>query len=116
MRARLFHSIAVSALLLACAWPATAQSVGASSRPVADASGALGWFNVRKPRGEETFDTWANRILDASAGGGWYWTENLKTHVDFGVTTKVERYSYERLVIDGRQTYSVSETTFSSRH
>ena len=117
MRTEFARILAVAAALASFSVPAAAQTgMPAGALPRADVSATLGWFNVRKAGPEHSSDDWANRIGDFSAGGGWYWTDNLKTQVDFGATTRTERYSFEQLVIDGRPTYQASETTFSSHH
>src|SRR5215510_3058199 len=117
MKTRIFRIIGVSAVLGVCApTVARAQPVVTPKRSVADVSGTIGWFNLRDADPERRFDDWANRMADLSAGAGWYWTDNLKTQVDFGVTNKTDRYSYEELFINGHQTYAPFETTLSSRH
>jgi Outer membrane protein beta-barrel domain len=117
MKLHLPRILAFAAIVASLGAPTAAQSsdahVGVSR---ADFSGTLGWFNVHKPHPEDRYDSWANKILDAGAGVSWYWTDHLRTQVDFGATTKDERYDYQPLFIDGRPTYTVSETTFSSRH
>ena len=93
-----------------------AQDVGGPTRLIrGDASATLGWLNVRKSQ-PESYDDWANRILDAGGGAGWYWTDHLKTQIDASVTTSTERYFVRPLVVDGRPTYAQSRLRFSERH
>lgn len=46
---------------------------------------------------------------------GWHWTDHLKTEIDFGGATQSRVYRGTRLVVEGHQTYLVSERTFSRR-
>jgi hypothetical protein len=114
MRALLLGKAAVAAVL--AAGPATAQDTGNSTQLVrGDASATLGWLNVRKSA-PESYDDWANRILDAGGGAGWYWTDHLKTEIDAGATTSTERYLIRPVVVDGHPTFAPSRQTFSRRH
>lgn len=114
MRALLVGTMAVAGVLAAC--PALAQDARASTQLMrGDVSGTLGWLNVRKAQ-PESYDDWANRILDAGGGAGWYWTDHLKTQIDASVTTSTERYVVRPLVVNGRPAYAQSQVTFSRRH
>jgi Outer membrane protein beta-barrel domain len=118
MRTRLLVILAMSAACIAGgARHAAAQSSGAAhGEPRVDIAGTLGWFNLKDVDPNRRYDDWANKMADLGAGAGWYWTPNLRTQVDFGWTTKADRYSYEAFVIDGHQAYAQSETTLSSPH
>ena len=116
MRARLLRIVTVAAVVGMTAATAGAQSLLPPDRAVrGDAVGTLGWMNVRSNAGE-SFDNWANRILDASAGVGFYWTQHLKTEIDVGATTRTEHYFAEPLVVNGINTYRAGSVDFSQRH
>ena len=50
----------------------------------------IGWQNLHKdqPAEQRYSDDWINGIFYGGGGAGWYWTDNLKTQVDFGGGTK----------------------------
>lgn len=115
MRARPLGILLVAATVVT-GHPALAQDAGGANPLMrGDATATLGWLNVRK-RAPESYDDWANRILDASGGAGWYWTDHLKTGIDAGVTTSTERYVIRPVIVDGHPTYAPSRLTFSRRH
>lgn len=99
----------VTAWLL-CAGIAHAQTAAAPDTvpPTrADVHAVIGWQNLRQERGEaaaDSYNNWANGIFYGGAGAGWFWTEHLKTQVDFGAGTRGRHYHYRTLRIDGQQT------------
>lgn len=108
---RLFQIVPIAtAVLLGGSRPALAQRVTAG-----DATGAVAWLSTHKgspdPYGGRT---WHNSLFGA-VGAGWYWTDNLKTEVDFGGSTRTRAFRTERVTIDGRPLYATIETTFSRR-
>ncbi|MCA1650370.1 MAG: porin family protein, partial [Acidobacteria bacterium] len=105
--------IAVATLFLASVPPAEAQSVTGVPFPRADVGGSIGWLNVNKNE-LDSYDEWYNRSLYGGATGGWYWTEHLKTEVEVGASTTADLYTFEQIVVDGRQTYVSSEARFST--
>ncbi len=74
----------------------------------ADVDAVAGWQNLRKPQPGAPYDNWLNSILYGGGGAGWYWTDNLKTQIDAGAGTRQNRYTYEAVTIDGRQTFQSS--------
>ena len=50
-----------------------------------------------------------------AASAGWYWTEHVRTQLDFGARTKERSYIPYPVVINGAQTYYPSERTLSRR-
>jgi outer membrane protein W len=103
------------ALWLAIAPGASAQ-VQQPGNPVArmDVTGVLAWFNADKADLDE-YDNWYNRAIYGGAALGWYWTDNLKTEVDVGVTSRADRDVYSVVVVDGRQISRESTFHFSTR-
>jgi outer membrane protein W len=107
---KLKRSLLPGALLLALAAEAGAQTSAPVSR--ADLSGAIAWLNVNKSE-LDAYDNWVNRAVYGGAAFGWYWTDNLKTEVDGGVSSKVDRDVYSASFVDGRQT--ITESIFRFR-
>ena len=77
----------------------------APTLPRADAHVVLGWQNLHKPAPENHYDDWVNNIFYAGAGAGWYWTDHVKTQVDFGAGTRGQQYRSRSLVVNGVTTY-----------
>ena len=107
---RLTRSLLPGTLLLGLAAQAAAQPPSPVSR--ADVSGAIAWLNVNKAE-FDAYDNWVNRAVYGGAAFGWYWTDHLKTEVDGGVSSKVDRDVYSVALFNGRQT--VTESTFQFR-
>lgn len=94
--------------LAAAAWLLGAALAGAqepSRTPLirGDAHVVLGWQNLHKaqPVEERYGNDWINGIFFGGVGAGWYWTDNLKTQVDFGGGTKGRQYRYEPIFTNG---------------
>jgi outer membrane protein W len=97
--------------LAAAAWLVGAALAGAQEPPKtplsrADVHVVLGWQNLHKAQEVEQpyGNDWINGIAFGGVGAGWYWTDNLKTQVDFGGGTKGHQYRYEPLVVNGQTT------------
>ena len=75
----------------------------------ADAHFVIGWQNLHKqqPTEQNYSNDWLNSIFYGGAGAGWYWTDNLKTQVDFGAGTKASQYRYS-YVTNGTQSTNTS--------
>lgn len=110
----IYLAIAITILLLASVPPAHAQVVRDPPFPRADLGGSIGWLNVHKKE-LNSYDEWYNRSLYGGASGGWYWTEHLKTEVELGASTTADLYTFEPIVVEGRQTYVSSEARFSTK-
>jgi hypothetical protein len=99
----------VAAVLLASR-NASAQSLTLSR---GDVSGALGVQSV-DARDDGFF---SGRHFDGGfygvVAGGWYWTEHLKTEIDFGGRTKGKVWVAAPAPVSGAQTYYPIEKTFS---
>ena len=81
----------------AAAWLLGAGLAGAQEPPRAplnrgDAHFVIGWQNLHKEQPQQHYNDWLNGIFYGGAGAGWYWTDNLKTQVDFGGGTKADQY------------------------
>lgn len=91
---RLNHSIqmaAVGAMVLGFSGAASAQS-----RPLvrADVSATIGWLDADASSDStwpSSYNQWESTLFGA-VGAGWYWTDHLKTEIDFGAGTEGEAY------------------------
>ena len=118
-----FSNVKIFYLLTRCALAATmvlASSRGASAQlapPVTrgDVAATAGWLGVHKgPSGPYDNSNWHSSLFGAISTG-WYWTDNLKTEIDFGGGTKARDYRTTSLTIEGRPIYIGKESTFA-RH
>jgi hypothetical protein len=102
--------LAISAATwLAASGLAGAQEPSRAPLTRADTHFVVGWQNLHKEQpGQQSFNNWINGIFYGGAGAGWYWTDHVKTQVDFGAGTKGRQYRYEPLVINGQTTGSSS--------
>jgi len=94
------------------AWAQPARPDGPTSR--ADIGGSIGWFNADKGELVE-YDSWYNRSVFGGVSLGWYWTDNLKTELEVGVSSRAEREVYVYRVEAGRQTSFESTFHFGTR-
>lgn len=96
--------------ILLGSWAASAQST-----PLArgDVSGTVGVESVNAR--DDTF--FRSHRFDGgfygTVAGGWYWTENLKTEIDFGGRTKGRVWMSAPVLISGVQTFYPTDKTFS---
>jgi hypothetical protein len=104
--------LAAAAWLLGTAF-AGAQEPAKTPLSRGDVHVVLGWQNLRNDQAVERpySNDWINAIAFGGGGAGWYWTDNLKTQVDFGGGTKGHQYRYEPLVINGQTTSVSSEVS-----
>jgi hypothetical protein len=101
--------ILAAAASIAMVGPAAAQSPAELAMPArADFHAVVGWQNLRAPGDGDELDTfgsnnnWANGIFFGGAGAGWYWTEHLKTQLDFGGGTRGRHYRSRQFTINGQ--------------
>ena len=84
---------------------AAAQEPSQAPLTRADTHFVIGWQNLKKEQPTpQRYDNWVNGIFYGGAGAGWYWTDNLKTQVDFGAGTRGSQYRNELIVINGQTT------------
>jgi opacity protein-like surface antigen len=90
---------------------ATAQEPPKTPLTRADVHVVIGWQNLHQPQPVEArySDDWINGIVFGGVGAGWYWTDNLKTQVDFGAGTRGRQYRYEPFVVGGQTTSGSSQ-------
>lgn len=94
-----------------------ARDASAQSAPLVrgDISGTLGVEGVNAR--DDSF--YRGRNFEGGFFGGvssgWYWTENLKSEVEFGARTKGRIWLAAPVVINGTQTYYATDKTFSRR-
>jgi opacity protein-like surface antigen len=97
----------------ATAWLLAAGAAGAQDLPRGpltrgDTHFVIGWQNLHKEQPQPHYNDWVNAIFYGGAGAGWYWTEHLKTQVDFGAGTRGHQYRYEPIIVNGQTTGSSS--------
>lgn len=110
------HPLRQIALTVALVTAATEASAQTGSRLVrGDLSGTAGWLSagtvIHSPHDSKDWHS----SLFGTVSAGWYWTDNLKTEIDVGAGTQATAYHFEYIVIDGRQTYRNSDSTFARR-
>jgi outer membrane protein W len=112
---RVTHAALAIAGFLWLAIPAGAQT---PALPISrlDAGGSIGWFNAGKSGLNDFHEDaqWYNRSLYAGASVGWYWTDNLKTEIEGGVSTKADLQVYQPVLINGRTTTVYSTYEFAT--
>jgi hypothetical protein len=101
--------------LAVAAWLVGAGLAGAqapSQAPVTrgDAHVVLGWQNLHQEQ-PQRYDNWMNGIFYGGAGGGWYWTDHLKTQVDLGAGTDGHQSRFEPIVVNGQPIGASSRLT-----
>jgi hypothetical protein len=104
--------------LAVAAWLVGAVVAGGQESPRVplvrgDVHVVIGWQNLHKEQQPEQRygNDWLNRIFYGGAGAGWYWTEHLKTQVDFGAGTEGRQYRYEPILVNGQTTGSSSRVS-----
>ena len=80
----------------------------------ADVAGLVGWLNADKSE-ITSYNNWSNRSAYGGAIFGWYWTNHVKTELEFGVSSQAELYVPGTIDIDGQRGYTNSEHRFSTR-
>jgi opacity protein-like surface antigen len=97
--------VIAAAAWLAASGLAAAQEPSRTPMTRADTHFVIGWQNLNKDQpGPQPFNNSENGIYYGGAGAGWYWTDHLKTQVDFGAGTEGQQYRYEPIVINGQTT------------
>jgi hypothetical protein len=80
----------------------------------ADASVSVGWFNSNE--GVRPSDSeWYGRSAVGSVVGGWYWTDNLKTEVEAGITSRATLYGYWTDYPDGQHIVHSVRSDYSTK-
>ena len=89
---------------------ASAQDPARAPLARGDAHFVIGWQHLHKeqPPQQTYSNDWLNSIFYGGAGAGWYWTDHLKTQVDFGGGTKASQYRYQFSTAPNGQTTSSS--------
>lgn len=109
MKPRLVLALFGAALILSS--PVAAQPQEPVAR--ADASGTIGWLLVDKD-GQAYTNHWHSSLY-GGFGGGWYWTDHLKTEIDFGVGEEANSYGSRRFDFNGTPGLVAVESHFSRR-
>ena len=108
--------ILTAVVLAAASGRAAAQAAPRLVR--GDASATIAWLSANThPTGAAVpYDrgNWASSLFGA-ASAGWYWTDNVKTEMDFGAGTNAHGYHTGQVTIDGHLGYVSTATRFSRR-
>jgi opacity protein-like surface antigen len=100
--------LAIAAWVMGAA-VAVAQEPARPPLTRADVQVVVGWQNLRREQPQQSYnDNWMNGIFYGGGGAGWYWTDHLKTRVDFGAGTEGHQYRYEPIVVNGQTSASSS--------
>jgi hypothetical protein len=111
---RLATRIALAAtVILCCRADAAAQTPSPVAR--ADVGGTLSWLAVEKDFGEPYGGNDWHSSLFAGAAAGWYWTDHLKTEVDFGAGTDARTAYFRPLSSEDRVHGALVESRFAQR-
>ena len=110
--------------LAAAAWLMGTALVGAQEPPRnplsrGDVHVVIGWQNLRQeqpPQPGCCNNDWVNSIFYGAAGAGWYWTDHLKTQVDFGGGTKADHYRYSYITTGSQSTSTSSRLTVQQQN
>jgi hypothetical protein len=87
---------------------------GAQTLQRADLSGVVGWLNANKSE-LSSYDNWYNRSAYGSVIFGWYWTDHIKTELEFAISSPAELYAARAIDTDGQRRFINSEHRFSTR-
>ena len=101
-----------SILTVVLSAPVLAQPPAPIAR--ADLSGTIGWQFVNRESAPYSGIDWQDSLIVA-ATGGWYWTDHLKSELEFGVSKEARANRYRQIVIHGRPTTEFIESRFSRR-
>jgi|SRR5215204_697900 len=104
-------------LLAAGVVAATSTPLLAQSAPPqrADIHVVSGWQNLHRAQPQQSYNDWMNGIFYGGAGAGWYWSDHLKTQIDFGAGTRGRQYRYETIVVNGNLGYQSSRLSISQQ-
>jgi hypothetical protein len=99
-------------------WLLGAGVAAAQETPVAAPRGdvhfVIGWQNLRRDQPQSSND-WMNAIFYGGTGAGWYWTDHVKTQIDFGAGTRGRQYRYRADFTGNFQDFRSSQLTVNSR-
>jgi len=96
---------------------APSPAVGQTRSPLAraDVAGVVAILGVENEAvAPYVDDDWHSSFFGGLAAG-WYWTDNLKTELDFGAGTEARVYRATPIAIGASSTYVTTESTISQR-
>jgi hypothetical protein len=103
-------------LTLLQAQPAGPAQPAATPATRADLHVVAGWQNLHREQPERSsYNDWMNGIFYGGAGAGWYWTDHLKTQIDFGAGTRGQQYRYEQSTVGGNPAYTSSRVSLNQQ-
>src|SRR5215212_9017268 len=95
----------------------TGPAARAQTAPVmqGDVAGTIGWLAVDKESQQPQVRHDWTKSLWGAASAGWYWTDHLKTEVDFGAGSRATAYESRTVTFEGRPVYTFTESSFARR-
>ena len=108
-----FRTVTLATVVLLAAMPAAAQTLPAPRSPLvrADLYGMLGWYVAET----DLRDDWPAPSLHSAAGAGWYWTDHLRTEIEFAATTETETFGSEPVTLGRQPTYLNFRQAFATK-
>ena len=99
---------------------AAAASAQSPPRPLvrADVSATIGWIGVDTGSGSSgpwLYHRWETSLF-GTVGAGWFWTDHLKTEVDFGAGRDGEVYLTSSSLVPGQPQYRTIRRQLSRRN
>jgi hypothetical protein len=96
--------------------PTFAQAAPPPTLTRGDVAGIVGWQNINKSDvSGQSGNNWYNRGLYGSGAFGWYWTDNHKTEIEVGASTRARFQTYGSYSVENQIAYGSSEYTFRTR-
>jgi hypothetical protein len=111
------RTLALLVLAVGFSSQAAAQAPSMPRTPVqrGDLTVTIGWLNGNKSELPASDNDWYNRSVYGGIAAGWYWTDHLKTEVEFGGSTRAELHTFGSTFLDGRLAYMSATHAFSTR-
>ena len=86
--------LSASMLVVLMLLPSTARGqTAAVALPRIDVAAATGWFAADRSVNRECCSSWSSSLFKG-VSAGYYWTEHLKTEVEFAAPGPTEGYTY----------------------
>lgn len=105
----------LAAAVLVASLPSAAAAQAPAALPRADAAGFLSWqLAAAGSAGPYGGDQWRGSLF-GGVSAGWYWTQHLKTEIDFGASTTAEAWRGREVIFEGRRQFQGSRLSFSRR-
>jgi hypothetical protein len=112
-----FVRTAGAAAVTLCLGASALAQPASTAAPVAraDTAGSIAWLSEQRDTPGILRVSRRHRNVRAAASAGWYWTDHLKSEIDFSVGRRGSDYRSEQIVINGLPAYVNTESEFSRR-